>query len=71
MLQANKIKEAIVIFKLNVEEYPEAWNVYDSLGEAYMENGENELAIENYQISVDLNPDNTNGIAVLKKLKSK
>ena len=71
LLHANKIKDAIAIFKLNVEEYPEAWNVYDSLGEAYMENGENELAIENYQKSVDLNPDNTNGIAVLKKLKNK
>ena len=64
-----KIKEAIEIFKLNVELYPESSNVYDSLGEAYMMNGDKELAIENYQKSVELNPQNTNGIARLKKLK--
>jgi len=36
LLEVDKIKEAIEIFKLNVEEYPESGNVYDSLGEAYM-----------------------------------
>jgi cytochrome c-type biogenesis protein CcmH/NrfG len=35
--------------------------VYDSLGEAYMKKGEKELAIANYQKSLELNPDNANG----------
>jgi len=41
-----KVKEAIEVFKLNVEAYPESFNVYDSLGEAYMVNGDKDLAIQ-------------------------
>jgi hypothetical protein len=68
LLRDDKIEEAIAIFKLNVSEHPRAWNVYDSLGEAYMKQGEKELAIENYQKSLELNPNNTNGKEMLKKL---
>ena len=71
MLQANKIKESIEIFKLNVEEFPESSNAFDSLAEAYMTNGDNELAIKNYERSVELDPKNFNGLERLKKLKNK
>jgi tetratricopeptide (TPR) repeat protein len=54
---------------LNVEDYPQSFNVYDSLGEAYMVNKEEELAIKNYQKSLELNPNNTNGAEMLKKLQ--
>jgi tetratricopeptide (TPR) repeat protein len=63
-----KLPEAIAYFKLNVEFYPKSWNVYDSLAEAYMANGEKELAIANYKKSLELNPKNTNGAGMLKKL---
>lgn len=63
--------EAIDVFKLNVEAYPDSANVYDSLGEAYMKNGNKESAIKNYEKSVRLNPDNKSGIDALKKLKRK
>ena len=43
LLRDDKTEEAIEIFKLNV---------YDSLGKAYMKQGKNELAIENYQKSL-------------------
>ena len=65
------IKEAIEIFKLNTEAYPESANVYDSLGEGYAADRNIELAIENYQKSLDLNPDNENAKEMLKRLKSK
>jgi tetratricopeptide (TPR) repeat protein len=68
LLRDDKTEEAIEIFKLNVSEHPEAWNVYDSLGEAYMKQGQKELAIENYQKSLELNPSNKNGKEMLKKL---
>lgn len=61
---------AIWMFKLNVELYPESWNVYDSLGEAYMLKGEKELAIKNYRRSLEINPENANGAEMLKKLES-
>lgn len=71
LLGEKKVKEAIEIFKLNVDAFPKSANVYDSLAEAYMVNGDKELAIKNYQKSVELNPNNTNGIETLKKLQAK
>ena len=68
-LEENMINEAIEIFKLNVKLYPDAWNTYDSLGEAYAAAGNKKLAIENYQKSVELNPENENGKEWLAKLK--
>lgn len=68
LLGKNMVKEAIEIFKLNVKEYPEASNPYDSLGEAYMIDGEKELAIKNYAKSLELNPKNTGAIKMLSKI---
>ncbi|HJR06891.1 MAG TPA: serine hydrolase [Pyrinomonadaceae bacterium] len=70
LLGAKKTKEAIEIFKLNVEAYPQAANPYDSLGEAYMTAGEKTLALQNYKKSVELNPQNANAVAVIKRLET-
>lgn len=70
-LRDKKLKEAIEVFKFNVKMYPKAWNTYDSLGEAYAALGDKKLAIENYEKSIKLNPENTNGIEIVKKLKGK
>jgi hypothetical protein len=69
LLRAERFDEAIAIFRLNVEEYPDAWNPYDSLGEAYMQAGELELGIEYYERSLELNPENTNGAAMLRRIR--
>jgi cytochrome c-type biogenesis protein CcmH/NrfG len=61
--------DAIRIFQLNVEDHPDSWNAFDSLGEAYMNDGQKELAIRSYERSVELNPNNSGGEAMLKKLK--
>lgn len=68
-LGQNKVDEAIAVFTWNVQHYPQSWNVYDSLGEALAKKGATKAAIENYGKSVAMNPDNTNGIQFLKKLK--
>jgi len=70
-LFSKKVKEAIAVFQMNVEAFPESWNTYDSLGEAYAAAGEKELAIRNYEKSVQLNPNSQSGIEALKKLKAK
>lgn len=62
---------AVEIMKLNVELYPDSANSYDSLAEAYMENGNKELAIFNYEKSLKLDPKNTNAEEMLVKLKQK
>ena len=69
LMQEGKVKEAIEVFKLNVAEFPASWNVYDSLGEAFMTDGQRDPAITNYEKSVSMNPNNTGGIEALKKLK--
>jgi tetratricopeptide (TPR) repeat protein len=71
LLRLNKLKESIGIFELNVKAYPQSFNVYDSLGEAYMINGDNELAIQNFEKSLELNPRNTNAAEMIKKIKEK
>jgi CubicO group peptidase (beta-lactamase class C family) len=70
LLSAKKPRDAIRMFQLNVELYPQSWNVYDSLGETYMNNGDRDLAIQNYKKSLELNPDNSNGREMLKKLEA-
>ena len=69
LLRQEKIPKAIEIFKLNVEYYPESFNVYDSLAEAYMANDDKELSVKNYKRSLKLNPGNNNAVEMLKKLK--
>jgi tetratricopeptide (TPR) repeat protein len=69
LIAEKKIKEAIALFQANIADYSGSWNVYDSLGEAYMLNGEKDLAIEYYQISIELNPENVNGKAMVKKMQ--
>jgi len=69
-LGEERYEEALMVFKLNVDAYPQSWNVYDSYGEALMKNGETEKAIENYQKAVEMNPENEHGKQMLEKLKS-
>ncbi len=69
LLGANKISEAIEIFKMNVRLNPNSWNVYDSLGEAYALAGDKKLAIENYEKSLELKPDSKSGLLALEKLR--
>jgi len=67
-MKTKQYKEAIRIFQLNIEAFPKSSNVYDSLAEAYMDDGEKELAIANYQKSLQLNAKNRNAMRMLEKL---
>lgn len=70
LLRAKKFEAAIRILQLNIEAYPKSSNVYDSLGEAYMDDGNKPLAIANYEKSLQLNPKNANGRSMLARLKA-
>lgn len=59
----NNLPAALAIFKLNTDQYPNSFNVYDSYGEALLK-----AAIVNYKKSVELNPGSASGIAALKKM---
>jgi tetratricopeptide (TPR) repeat protein len=68
LLRIGESAEAIEIFKLNIQAFPSSFNVYDSLGEAYMTHGDYELAVENYVKSLELNPQNGNAEEKLEEL---
>jgi len=61
---------AIQVFKLNVTEFPDSWNVWDSLAEADLKAGDVKSAQQNYEKSLAINPDNKNAKEALAKLKS-
>lgn len=68
LLSDKDFGDAITAFKFNVAEYPQDANTYDSLAEAYMDAGDRDLAIQNYEESLRLNPKNANAASQLKKL---
>ena len=70
LIGKDRLDDAINIFKLNVKEYPKSFNVYDSLGEAYMNQGDIRRAKRYYKKSIRINPDNQNGIDMLEKMSS-
>src|SRR5207237_8933290 len=69
LLSHKQTADAIRIFQLNVELYPDSANTYDSLGEVYMAAGDKAQAVKNYEKSLSLNPQNTNATAMLKRLR--
>ena len=69
LMGQNQLEAATELFNLNVESYPQSFNVYDSLAEAYMNAGKNDQAIRFYEKSLELNPANSNAVQMLKKIR--
>jgi CubicO group peptidase (beta-lactamase class C family) len=63
------VKAAIEVLKLNTEQFPKSFNVWDSLGEAYYQAGDREEAIRNYEKSLELNPNNVGGKRMLEEIR--
>jgi tetratricopeptide (TPR) repeat protein len=53
-LAAGDIEGAIALFQMNVAVYPNSPNVYDSLGDAYLADGQKDLARQNAQKALEL-----------------
>jgi len=70
-LGTDKIKVAKDLFKMNMILHPESFNVYDSYAEACLKMGEKKLAIEYYQKSLNLNPQNANAKKQIVELEKK
>jgi tetratricopeptide (TPR) repeat protein len=68
-LGGGNVDSAIAVFILNTEYFPRAFNTWDSLGEAYLVKGDSARAIEHYEKSLALNPDNTNARDYLERLR--
>jgi tetratricopeptide (TPR) repeat protein len=51
---AGDTKGAVEILKLNVQAFPDSANVYDSLSDAYLAEGQKELALENAKKALEM-----------------
>jgi CubicO group peptidase (beta-lactamase class C family) len=71
LLGKKRTKDAIEIFKLNVEMFPKSANAYDSLGETYLADDQKDLALANYKKAVELDPANANALLIVKRLEGK
>jgi len=70
LLSDGHTDDAIAVFQRNAQEYPQSSNGYDSLGgEGYMKAGQKDLAIANYEKSLQLAPQNRKAVEMLKKLR--
>jgi tetratricopeptide (TPR) repeat protein len=71
LMEEVKYHDALRIFELNTELYPNQWNTYDSYGECLLELGDIENAIRAYKKSLELNPNNSSSIEALKNIIEK
>ncbi len=67
MLQAN-FPAALEVYKIGLGFYPDAWNLYDSLGEVLQKAGDVDGALKSYKKSLALNPHNFNAEDHIKAL---
>jgi hypothetical protein len=69
MLDAHQTDKAIGLFQLNVANYPTAASAYAHLADAYSAKGEKDLAIQNYEKALELNPKMGSAKKALEKLQ--
>ncbi|WP_310379783.1 serine hydrolase [Flavobacterium sp.] len=61
--------KAIKLFIMNIFAFPKSANAFDSLGEAYMNKSDKNLAIKHYEKSLELNSNNGNAKDMLLELR--
>lgn len=71
LLGEKRRKDAIEIFKLNVEMFPKSASLCDSLGEMYLAVGDKDSALASYKKSVEIDPTNANALRILNELEGK
>lgn len=66
---ASELDQAIEIFSLNAELFPEVANVWDSLGEAWLKKGDKQKALTAYKKALAIRPDLPSALAAVKQLE--
>jgi CubicO group peptidase (beta-lactamase class C family) len=69
LLRAELPGPAAAVFELNTRVFPDAWNTWDSLGEAHLALGREAEAIRAYERSLQLNPQNSGAAAALARIR--
>jgi CubicO group peptidase (beta-lactamase class C family) len=69
LLGTGRAESALGVFELNTRVFPDAFNTWDSLGEAHMTLGNDAEAIRCYERSLELNPENANAEAMIARIR--
>jgi tetratricopeptide (TPR) repeat protein len=69
LVKLDKIKAALAIFTLNIEEFPKSDIPSESLANYYEKKGEKEKALEYYRKALEINPNNSNVEGKIKSLE--
>lgn len=69
LMESERFSEASKLFEFNLNRYPKSWNVYDSMGELKLKQGNYKEAEKLYEKSLALNPENTSAKMAIKKIK--
>jgi len=69
LMEKGRHEDAIRIFRLNAEQNPTSSFAYSSLADAYAAAGQKDLAIQNYEKAVQLEPRNREAAQKLKELR--
>jgi hypothetical protein len=68
-MEKNNYNEAISVFKISVQISPDSWVTYSTLADAYLKNKQENLALINYEKSIELNPEYLEGRNHIEQLR--
>jgi len=57
LMNEDDLSTALDVFRLNITKFPDSWNAYDSMAEAYAKTGDKKQALINYKIALSKAPD--------------
>jgi tetratricopeptide (TPR) repeat protein len=60
---------AISVFRISVKMSPDSWTTYSTLADAYLKNKQEDLALINYEKSLEFNPDYLEGRSHIEQLR--
>jgi hypothetical protein len=71
LLRKGRVADAVALWELNAREYPDDWNVHDSLGDGYAASGPGfaDKAIASFERSLALHPNNEHARAMIGRVR--
>lgn len=68
LMRRERLEEALEVFRLNADYFPDSWSAHNSLAEAYLETGNRELARKHCKKATTLNPGNYRGKRLMERI---
>lgn len=68
LLRKGRVEDAVALWEFNAQEYPDDWNVHDSLGDGHAAAGRTDKAVASFNRSLALNPGNGHARETIARL---